>query len=163
MQYSVDAANLEYLVTITLFPSCYHVRDFEQYYDSEGLWQVSYTVEGSCGEDLQRALVSILLAGTEILTEGNHGEIQYGPTTVFNTQVYEDESLDRAAKAALIVLGALGLGIGVLFHILIHHWRNTNVIKFSQRRFLHVIIAGAMLSFCDVIARGLDASDTTCM
>jgi hypothetical protein len=163
LQYSVEGSNLVFVVSITPVPACYKADNLIQQYTSDGTWQVSYTVEGGCGGELEQAQVSVLLDGSEILVEDSQGTTTVGPTTVYNMQLYTDESLSNAAKIALIILGALGLATAIVFHAMIHHWRETNVIKFSQRRFVHVIMAGAMLSFGDVIVRGLDASDTSCM
>lgn len=163
LQYSVEGANLDFVVSVSLSPSCYHADHISEQYINDGTWQVSYTVEDGCGRELEQAQVSILLDGAEVLVESSQGKTSVGPTTVYNLQLYTDESLTSAAKVALMFFGVLGLVIAIIFHVLIHHWRETNVIKFSQRRFVHVIMAGAMLSFGDVIVRGLDASDTSCV
>ena len=132
-------------------------------YDSTATWNIDYIVTGSCSRSLRGVEISILYNGVEICAQPLDGTLTQGPTTVYATEVRKDNNVQLKTRTFLRVLGWLGVGVLCVFQALAYYWRDTNVIKFSQRKFLHVVLFGASMSYAFVITLGFLPSDTWCV
>ncbi|GMI39468.1 hypothetical protein TeGR_g3316, partial [Tetraparma gracilis] len=132
--------------------------------ESDGRWKVSYKVLSELGEDdYYRVRVSVKVQGLYAKFVSGEGE----ETSVKNYLVQQSSriiefKISMTLKVLMLLECAFLLLATLACAGLIRYWQGENAIKFSQRRFLNIILVGMFLLYLAFLLLLVGGGDIVC-
>ncbi|GMH53989.1 hypothetical protein TrRE_jg4525, partial [Triparma retinervis] len=134
---------------------------------ADGRFKVCYVVSGSLSSDSDYLLAAldVKIRGEDVMLEtvdGMEGKVLDGYVVRQGERIVKFE-MSPSMRATLLFESVFLIASCLLFIGLVKYWESENAIKFSQRKFLYIILWGIMalyVSFLLMVAKRMD--DTLC-
>ncbi len=133
---------------------------------SEGELEVTYNIVGDLKEDLVnkiRVTVTESKSGDYVMINSGGGTSSpVNNVVVQQTERTLEYKINPAMKAALIAESVFLLALTIIFAGLVKYWEMENAIRFSQRKFLYIILIGMSLLYLSFLFLLIPSNNTIC-